>query len=79
MTKSELLIPSFRVSVSDSNSLVGETNSDNKFVIADTSRAVFELATGKESHPNIMRELSDESIIIRKDFIIGKYSHIVSN
>lgn len=71
--KSELMLPSFSLdSTQEQDFFVGYQTPEGKFVKKSLSRVVFEIAAGRAPNQNLVKEIGEETHIVKSDFLIGK-------
>ena len=71
--KSELMLPSFSLdSAKEQDAFVGYQTPDGKFVKKSSSRVVFAIAGGQAPNQNLVKEIGEETHIVKSDFLIGK-------
>jgi hypothetical protein len=71
--KTELMIPSFSMDVTNQDVCVGMQTSDGKYVKKGSSKVSFEFAAGSAPHKHFVSEITSKTLIIKTDFIIGKF------
>jgi hypothetical protein len=52
---------------------VGHKTADNKFVKKSASRIVFAISGGLAPNQNLVKEIGEETHIVKSDFLIGKF------